>query len=389
MKKFTALLLVATLCFGAVGCSRPVTEQKEQYLFTDSCGREVTLPKSISKIAASGSLAQIILFAIAPEMLVGLASRFTESDRGIIPDSYFELPYLGKLYASADLNIEALAAAGPELIIDIGEPKDSSTEDLDALQLQTNIPTVFISATLETMPETFRTLGTLLGKEKKGEELAAFCERVYARTCSIVEEVGNDKVNALIVGGEDGLSVLAKGSYHAELMDMLTNNLAVVDNPSSKGMGNAVDMEQLLLWNPDFILFMPDSIYTDVNGQKNKQELDTIENDHKNSHELDAMKNEQKNSQKLDAMEKGQKTWQELDAIANGNYVEVPYGPHNWMGMPPSVQRYLGMLWLTYVLYPEYCDYDIKEEITEYYRLFYSCELTDAQYESLTQHAFY
>ncbi len=57
-------------------------------------------------------------------------------------------------------------------------------------------------------------------------------------------------------------------------------------------------------------------------------------------------------------------TWSELDAISAKNYVEVPAGPHNWMGMPPSVQRYLGMIWLTAVLYPEYCDYDVNFYIT-------------------------
>lgn len=350
MKKLISLLLTITLCFGLLSCGQntPVSTETTR-IFTDSANREVTLPDEVTKIVASGSLAQIILFAIAPEMFVGLASSFDEADRGIIADAYFDLPYLGKLYASADLNVEALAAAAPDLIIDIGEPKDSSVEDLDNLQTQTGIPTVFISATLETMPETFRTLGSLLGKEEKAEELAAFCERVYTRTLSVMEQVGDQKTDALIIGGEEGLNVLANGSYHAEIFDVLTNNLAVVDNPSSKGLGNSVDMEQLLLWNPEFIVFMPDSIYADA-----------AESD----------------------------TWNELDAIANGNYVEVPYGPHNWMGMPPSVQRYLGMLWLTAVLYPDYCDYDVKAEVLEYYHLFYDCDLTDAQYDALTEHAF-
>jgi len=58
------------------------------------------------------------------------------------------------------------------------------------------------------------------------------------------------------------------------------------------------------------------------------------------------------------------------------------------MSMPPSVQRYLGLIWLTAVLYPEYCDYDVKAEIMEYYRLFYGCELTEEQYGDLTVRAY-
>lgn len=321
----------------------------ETYIFVDDCGREVEVPSEISRIVPSGPLAQIVLFAIAPEMFVGLATKWYDSAEGIIADEYFDLPYFGQLYGSADLNIEELALADPQIIIDIGEPKDSIVEDLDTLQEQTTIPSVFVSATLETMPETFRTLGKLLGKEEKGEELAQFCERVYNRTISIMEEVGDNKVNALYVIGEEGLNVLANGSYHAELIDMLTNNIAVVDNPLSKGTGNEVTMEQIALWNPDFVIFAPDSIYDTV------AEMDT---------------------------------WSEISAIANDRYIEVPDGPHNWMGSPPSVQRYLGMIWLTAELYPEYCDYDVKAEIFEYYELFYGCELTDEQYENLTANAF-
>lgn len=321
----------------------------ETYIFVDDCGREVEVPSEISRIVPSGPLAQIVLFAIAPEMFVGLATKWYDSAEGIIADEYFDLPYFGQLYGSADLNIEELALADPQIIIDIGEPKDSIVEDLDTLQEQTTIPSVFVSATLETMPETFRTLGKLLGKEEKGEELAQFCERVYNRTISIMEEVGDNKVNALYVIGEEGLNVLANGSYHAELIDMLTNNIAVVDNPLSKGTGNEVTMEQIALWNPDFVIFAPDSIYDTV------AEMDT---------------------------------WSEISAIANDRYIEVPDGPHNWMGSPPSVQRYLGMIWLTAELYPEYCDYDVKAEIFEYYELFYGCELTEEQYENLTANAF-
>ena len=322
---------------------------REDFVFTDDCGREVTIPGEVTRVVPSGPLAQIILFAIAPEMFVGLAAEWYDSARGIIADEYFDLPYFGQLYGSANLNVEELALADPQLIVDIGEAKSSIVEDLDTLQNQTQIPTVYVSATLETMPQTYRTLGKILGKEEKGEELAQFCERIYSRTMSIMDQVGDNKVKGLYVLGEEGLNVLANSSYHAELIDMLMDNLAVVDNPAGKGTGNSVDMEQIAIWNPDFIAFAPGSIYSTV-----------AEKD----------------------------TWKEISAIANGNYIEVPDAPHNWMGTPPAVQRYLGMIWLTAVLYPEYCDYDVKADVVEYYKLFYGCELTDAQYEELTANAF-
>lgn len=351
-KRLTALLLALTMLFALSACNVDVpapSSPEERRLFTDDAGREVELPSSITRVVPSSALAQITLFAIAPDLLVGLADQWERGAEGIIADRYLDLPYFGSLYASADLSVEELALTSPQIIIDIGQAKSSLAEDMDALQSQTGIPSVFLSSSLETMPDTFRTLGKLLGREEKGEELALFCERVYNRTLSVMEEVGDNKVSALYVLGEEGLNVIAATSYHAELLDLLTNNLAVVDNPMSKGTGNEVTMEQIALWNPDFIIFGPGSIYDAVSEMA---------------------------------------TWDQITAIANGDYVQVPDAPHNWMSMPPSVQRYLGLIWLTAELYPDCCDYDVKAEIMEYYELFYGCTLTGEQYAAVTYGAF-
>ena len=80
----------------------------------------------------------------------------------------------------------------------------------------------------------------------------------------------------------------------------------------------------------------------------------------------------------------GDATWQSLKAIRNGDYYEVPFGPYNWMGFPPSVNRYLGMLWMGSLLYPAYVDYDLYTEVARYYKLFYHCDLTQEQFDALT-----
>ena len=35
------------------------------------------------------------------------------------------------------------------------------------------------------------------------------------------------------------------------------------------------------------------------------------------------------------------------------------------------------------LLYPDEADYDLQDEVTEYFRLFYHCGLTDGQYQAL------
>ena len=347
-QRLLALLLALVMALSLAACgaqSAPVDENTapETRVFTDSVGREVTVPAQIDKVALSGPMAQIVLFALCPDKLVGIANAWDESAPQYLDTAYYNLPLLGQLYGGkGELNLETLLESGAQVVIDVGEAKDGIAEDLDALQEQTTIPFVHISATLATMDETYTMLGDLLGMPDEAKTLADYCRGTYDRALTIADSV--EKANLLYITGDAGLNVIAQGAYHAEVIDLLSNNLAVVDDPSSKGTGNEVDMEQILNWNPDVILFAPDSIY------------DTVAED---------------------------AAWQGVTAIQNGAYYEVPMGPYNWMGCPPSVQRLLGMLWMAKVLYPEAADYDLYTEAAEYFELFYHCDLTQEQYDAL------
>ncbi len=311
--------------------------------FTDSVGRVVELPADITKIAISGPLAQIVLFALCPDKLVGVASKWDATAEQYLATEYYNLPELGQLYGGkGELNLETLLASGAQVVIDVGEPKDSIVSDLDALQEQTGIPFVHITATASTMAEAYTKLGELLNMPEEAKTLSDYCAKVYARTLEIANSA--QKVNLIYCLGDTGLNVIANGSYHAEILDLLANNVAVVDDPSSKGSGNEVDMEQILLWNPDVILFAPGSIYSTVGSDP---------------------------------------AWQQVNAIKNGTYYEVPMGPYNWMGFPPSIQRYLGMMWMAQLLYPDTAQYDLYTEVATYFKLFYHSELTQAQFDAL------
>ena len=362
MKKALLLLMALMMCVSMFACAakpaevaateapvateaptptevpKPATVQ-----FTDSVGRVVELPADITKVAISGPLAQIVLFALCPDKLVGVASKWDSTAEQYLATQYYNLPELGQLYGGkGELNLETLIASGAQVVIDVGEPKDTIVADMDALQQQTGIPFVHITATNATMADAYTKLGELLNMPAEAKVLAEYCAKVYARTAEIASSV--EKVNLIYCLGDAGLNVIAKGSYHAEVLDMLANNLAEVAEPSSKGSGNEVDLEQILLWNPDVILFAPGSIYSTVGSDP---------------------------------------AWQQVNAIKNGTYYEVPMGPYNWMGFPPSVQRYLGMMWMSQLLYPDTAKYDLYTEVAEYFKLFYHADLTQDQYDAL------
>lgn len=349
-KRMVCLLLI--LAFLLCGCEvtgpTGIAKTKE---FTDSLGRTVTVPEKITKIAITGPLSQVYIIPLAGDMLVGVSNAFASDAALYLPAYISEKTEIGQLYGGkGEMDLEALLAAAPDVVIDIGEAKKTMAEDLDALTEQTGIPFIHIDATVATAPEAYRTLGKLLGREEKAEKLAAWGQETFTMIEAMMEKVDADgaRKTLLYCLGDKGTNVMAEGSFHAETVNMMANNLAVVEEVSFSGDGNQVDMEQILLWDPEYIVFDPASCYDTVAGDTQ---------------------------------------WQELSAVAAGNYYKTPYGPYGWLSSPPAVQRYLGMLWLGELLYPEYTEYDLREEVTEYYKLFYGCELTQEMYNALLENA--
>jgi iron complex transport system substrate-binding protein len=339
MKKIFGIMLVA-LCLA--GCTkRQSSGGVETVAFTDSVGRTVDIPVNIKKVVPSGSLTQMFLVAIAPDVLCTNAGRYSKESAAFMPHEVLDLPVVGQVFGTRDFNYEEAAKLSPDIVIDLGDPMPKIASDMDGISEKLMVPTIHITAKLESTPQAFRTLGKVLHREAKGEELAAFCDKTIASADRIMEKVGKNRVSILYCVGNSGLSVLASGTIHSEVLDKMTDNKAVVDNPVSRGNGNEANMEQINLWNPQVILFAPGSIY------ETAAELPE---------------------------------WKEMSAIKNKRYYKVPDLPYNWMGSPPSINRYLGMLWLGAILYPQYADYDLYTEVAEYYKLFYGYNLTKEKF---------
>ena len=349
MKKRLVCLLLAVMLL-LVGCGT-AEEPRPTMGVVDDCPRGVKMYADTSKIAVTGPLTQIYVLPLAGDMLVGVSNAFSDDAAKYLPAYLFEKTEIGQLYGGkGEMDLEALLSAAPDVVIDIGEPKESLAEDMDALSEQTGIPFFHINATVQTAPDAYRKLGSILNREEQAEELAQWLESTYAMMEELMARVDADNArkSVLYCLGDKGTNVIAQGSFHAETINMMADNVAVVEDVVSKGTGNEVDLEQILLWDPDVLLFAPDSCYEEIAGSEQ---------------------------------------WQNVSAVAAGRYYETPEGPYGWLSSPPAVQRYLGMLWLGELLYPEYTEYDLQEEITEYYRLFYGCGLTDEMYQELVRNA--
>lgn len=371
-KNMLCLLLVIIMIFSA-GCSNvssqepvsvPDTEVKADtspsdksdvpenltVKFTDSVGREVEIPANIERIAPSGPLAQVVLYTLCPDKLAGLASDLSDQQFEYMDSKYKSLPVFGNFYADT-LNLEAVMSAKPQIVIDIGEAKATVNEDMQGVQDKTGIPSIFIHMELDTMAEAYRTLGKVVGEEEQAEKLAEYVEKVLAeakeKSASIPEE---DRIKVYYGQGNAGLTGVVKGTVHSDVIDAVGAVNVTDSQENIRGGASDISMEQLMLWQPDVILFAPGSIYNDVDSRAE---------------------------------------WKEINAVKNKKYYEIPEGPYNWGGRPPSVNRIIGIKWLGNLLYPDIYQYDMKNETKEFYKLFYHCDVTDEQINKLLENSTY
>lgn len=293
-------------------------------------------------IAPSGSVSQMILLTLVPERLVGLSSMPDASQLLYFPDYIANLPVFGQFYGSkANINMEALIAAQPQIIIDLGDFKDGIADDMDAVQNQTGIPTIFIDASLENLPTAYRMLGSLLSVEERAEELASYIEETIAyaaqKSAQILPE---DRKTVLYGTGASGLSCNARGSSQADVIELVgAINVVEPESNSHHYGGTELDLEQVYALDPEVILFSVDGPYDDLQNSE----------------------------------------WSELFAVKYGTFYEVPALPYSWMSMPPSVNRVIGIWWLGNLLYPDIFDYDMVEKAQEFYKLFWNYDLSDEE----------
>ena len=246
-KQWISLVLALCLCL-LVGCGGKQAgydplKGVETRMITDSAGRQVEIPAEITRIAPSGSTAQMILMPVAYDLLVGLSSSPSTAQMPYFPEEMRYLPTFGQFYGSkANLNMESLIAAQPQLIIDLGDAKDSIAKDMDTIQKQTGIPTIFIEADLDDMAAAYRMLGDILGRQEQAEELAQFIDRTVTMAQTNAAKIPeSQRLKVLFGTGSTGLACNAAGSVQADVIDLVgAVNAIIPEEVTNRGGGTTV-----------------------------------------------------------------------------------------------------------------------------------------------------
>lgn len=318
--------------------------------FTDSCGREVELPDEITKIVPSGPTTQQILLTIKPSLVCGLATKLADAQIKVLGDSVAALPVFGQIYGGkGDFNKESVASAEPQLIIDVGESKDTIVQDMDDLQEQLGVPCVHIESSLDSYDKIYEQLGELLGQEARCSDLAGYCRDVYDEVTGAVSTIPEeDRPRVAYLLGDSGLNAVARGSFQAGVIDMIAQNAIVVEKPSPSGMGQEVSLEQIASDDPEMIVFGPGSIYGTVGDDP---------------------------------------AWADITAIREKNYYQVPGMPYNWVSSPAATNQVIGMQWFARICYPEKFETTVQDVAVAYFKTFYDYDLSEEECASVMEGA--
>ncbi len=345
---FIIMLTFLTVNIFALGQSEDAfLENKEETKeFVDSLGREVEVPVNIERVAPSGNLSQQIIYSLVPDKMVGWGTRPTSDMAKYFDEEIINRPVYGAFYGrKANLNMEALLVTDPQIVIDMGEIKGSKEEmikDLDELQEKLNTPVVFIASYFADSGSTYRDLGSLLNEEEKAEERAKYCDDTLREVAQAANSIKSEEVVNIYYGTEpNGLTSYPKGNFHTQILPLIKVE-NIVD-----GSGNSIKVspEQLLIWDPDYLIFTNEGGY--------------------------------------DYFHSKESPFKDLKAMKNNHIYMIPEGPFNWFDRPPAINRVLGIKWLASLIYPDKYDFDIREEAKVFYKLFYHYELSDSEVDEL------
>lgn len=313
---------------------------------TDMAGRTMTIPNEIQSVFSTGPVSAIYLYTLVPDKLLGWNYELNDIEKSIILEKYQSIPNFGMGDA---INYEAVIAAGPTIAFNVTTINEGNMDASDKLAESLGIPVVMVSSDLLEAPDVYRFMGDLFGVQEQAEKLAAYAEDTFndITNLNIPDE---KKVRIYYGNGEDSLETAPAGSRHGQIIDLI-NAINVADLELGDGSRVQISPEQLLDWDPDVIV---------VNGEP---------------------KSNMSGGTAADEIRKNP-NFATLTAIKNGKVYGTPNAPFSWVDRPPGPNRIVGMRWLSGLIYPDYLDYDVDEEVREFFQLFYHVELTD---EQLTQ----
>lgn len=174
-------------------------------LCADHGGRLVRIPANVSKVYTTTETGCFVAYALEPHSIIGWNRGLSPELEFAIDPQFHALPTVGTWDETFQtIQNEIIMEQKPDLVIHYASIDANNIALADAIEIALGIPTILVDNRLQALPEALRLLGQLLGKELRGQALAAFVENHLDRISSFQElQVNYAPVPVHIVSSQD------------------------------------------------------------------------------------------------------------------------------------------------------------------------------------------
>ena len=302
---------------GASETSYPVT-------VTDQAGRQVTIESQPETLVSGYYITTSLLIALGlQDELVGIEAKAdTRPIYALSAPELLELPSVG---TAKEFDLEGCAALAPDLVI-LPLKLESAADSLAEL----GIPALLVNPEDQALlNEAVTLIGTATNTQARAQALLDFSAEQEQRLADTL--AGAETPSVYLAGNSDFLSTAGDAMYQSDMIRMAGGVNAAAEITDTYWA--EVSYEQVLAWDPDYIVLASDAGYTvdDVLADPNLAGCAAVE---------------------------------------NGNVFQIPGDAEAWDSPVPG--GILGAVWLSSVLHPDLCpEADSLAVIDEFYQTFY------------------
>ena len=293
---------------------------------TDQLGRSVTLEQKPQRLVSGYYISSSLLIALGLEdQLVGIEAK--ASQRPIYAKSAPELLDLPTVGTAKDFSIEGTLALEPDLVILPARLKD-------AIETLSGMGLTVLAVNPENgdlLAETIRLVGHATGTTERAEALLAQSDVLAQKAQSFAAAAESPAKRVYLAGNSALLSTAGPAMYQSTLLASVgADNVAA----ELKDIYWAeISYEQLLAWQPDLIVLVPEAVYSVEDVLADPALAD-------------------------------------LTAVKNKHVYQMPKDYEAWDSPVPS--GVLGQLYLASILYPDqYSQAAFEQDVAEFYNEFY------------------
>jgi len=297
---------------------------------TDQAGREVTIDSEPEKLVSGYYISSSLLIALdLDDKLVGIEAK--AGKRPIYALSAPELIDLPNVGTAKEFDLEGCIALEPDLII-LPLKLKNTAETLEKL----DIDVLYVNPeNQELLTDMMTLIGTATNTQAKTAQLMSFVEKQEATLTDLLAKAETPSV--YLAGNSSMLSTAGDAMYQSNMITLAGGKNVAADITDTYWV--EIDYEQLLSWNPDYIILASDADYSvdDVLADPNLTEC---------------------------------------AAVKNKNVYQMPSKAESWDSPVPS--GILGSVWLATILHEDLFTADEASAIIdEYYETFYDFKYSE------------